>query len=104
MLLLKPESGVSPGELLTVFVDVEDEDGDLAGRSAEIGLLREGDSEGELFKVPLSADGDVTKARIALDITLPAGAIPGRYTLGLAVLDAATRRSNALTTPLEIGD
>jgi hypothetical protein len=101
-LRITPEAGVLPGEKLTASVDVIDEDGDLAGGSAEIGMLREGDDEGDLFKVPLAAEDSVTRATIVLDIRLPNGTIPDRYDLAVVILDAATRRSNPLVAPLDV--
>lgn len=101
-LRLSPESGVRPGELLTVTVDLIDEDGDAAGGQAELGLQREGDTEGDLFRVNLKADGSFTKATIALDIRLPTGAIPGHYDLSVVILDAATRRSNPLVIEFDV--
>src|SRR5262245_54691185 len=102
MLRLSPEDGVRPGERLTVTVDVVDDDGDVARGQAEIGLLREGNHEGDIFRVPLNAKGTITQATIAFDITLPAGVIPGHYDLSVVILDAATRRSNPLVTKFEI--
>lgn len=103
MLRIAPEEGVRPGEQLTVTITVIDEDGDVSGGQAEIGLLREGDNNGGLYRVPLVAeDDDVTEATINLKITLPAGAIPGRYELAVTVLDRATRRSNPLVQMMEI--
>jgi hypothetical protein len=101
-LRLSPEGGVRPGELLTVTVDVIDEDGDVAGGNAEIGLLRRGTDEGELFRVPLNASGEIKQAKISLDVRLPPGSIPGRYDISVVILDAATRRSNPLVTEFEI--
>lgn len=102
MLRLSPENGVRPGERLTVTIDVIDEDGDVAAGQAELGLLRESNHEGDIFRVPLNAAGTITQAKIAFDITLPAGVIPGHYDLSVVILDAATRRSNPLVTKFEI--
>ena len=102
MLRLTPDTGVHPGEQLTVTIVVVDEDGDVAGGRAEIGLLREGNIEGDIFRVPLQATGTLTSATIALDIRLPAGAIPGHYDLSVVILDAATRRSNPLVAKFDV--
>jgi hypothetical protein len=102
MLQLAPEEGVRPGEQLTVSVSVIDEDGDFGRGGAEIGLLREGDGNGELYRVMLAGEDGVTDGTISLKITLPVGTIPGRYDLSVVVVDEATRRSNPLVSALEV--
>lgn len=101
-LRLSPEGGVRPGELLNVTVDLIDEDGDAAGGQAELGLWREGDTEGDVFRVGLKASGSFTQATIGFDIRLPTGAIPGHYDLSVVILDAATRRSNPLVIKFDV--
>ena len=102
-LRLTPPEGVRPAEVLAATIDYVDEDGDLSGGTAEIGLRRQEEPEGDLIKTGLGGSGgSTTRGTIMLTVRMPAGAIPGRYDFSVTIVDSAMRRSNPLVTEFEV--
>lgn len=102
-LRVSPAEGVAPGGRLSASVDFVDEDGDLAGGEAEVGLLRRGAARGELFKVFLEGE-PAERGTIEVSVRLPESAIPGLYDLSIAVVDLAGRRSGPLVAEVRVNE
>lgn len=100
-LTLDPATGVPPGGLVKVGANYDDEDEDLPGGTAEVALRRTSEPRGRTFTSPIGG-GPSAIGRLVVSVTLPAGLVPGTYELGLTAVDQAGRRSNALTTSLEV--
>lgn len=100
-LSLDPATGVPPGGLVKVGANYDDEDEDLPGGTAEVALRRTSEPRGRTFTSPIGG-GPSAIGRLVVSVTLPAGLVPGTYELGLTAVDQAGRRSNALTTSLEV--
>ncbi len=98
---LSPAEPIRPGEPVSIVVRFSDPDEDLIGGRAEIALRRETETSGERYEVPIEGESAPT-GRLSFKVTLPVGAVPGRYELGVTVVDQAGRRSNALSAPFEV--
>ena len=101
------ELRVSPEEVpangtLTISVLYTDEDSDLGGGEAEIGLLRVMEDGGQLFRVPLTGDQNKSEGTLTIRIQLPPGFMSGTYDLSVTVVDRSARRSNALVAQFRV--
>lgn len=101
-LRLSPEGGIRPFEILTASVDFVDEDADLIGGIAEIGLRRDAVRQGEIFRTEIGGRRSLDHGTITVTVQFPAGIIPGSYDVSVTVIDRAMRRSNPLVDHIDI--
>jgi hypothetical protein len=100
-LTIEPTAGVRAGDTIRLAVDYSDPDGDLGGGSAELGLRREAEPQGDVFPTPLGEDSS-SSGRLTLTVKLPAGTLPGGYEIAVTVIDSSGRRSNSVTGSLTV--
>jgi hypothetical protein len=102
-LRLSPSGSVHPGDQVVLTVDFVDEDGNLAGGTAEISLRKIPDQpEGDLFKVALSGGSSPTHGTVMTTVDLPATTPVGHYQISITLVDRATRRSNPLISEFDV--
>jgi hypothetical protein len=92
---------VRAGETIQLRMSYSDPDGDLAGGTAELALRRLEEARGTTYPTPLSGEESV-RGVLTLSVKLPVGALPGAYEVAVTVVDAAGRRSNALTGSVQL--
>ena len=95
-LSVEPTS-VAAGGTLTIIVSYSDEDGDLIGGRAEVATRLFSEPAGNVYAADLEGE-DSTRGKLVLGVTLPSGALPGDYELGLTAIDRAGRRSSPLVS------
>lgn len=105
-LVVSPSGPLHPADALRAEVTFVDEGSDLSGGHVEFGLRRvPDDAEGSIYELALTdVPTGVRRGVVAVNVVLPATALPGHYEISLTLIDSAMRRSNSLVGAVDVTD